>query len=70
MALVQQQGALKIASSCRTASEPAVPVIIGVTLIDLLAQEEKRVYETREEVGAKQARTDAKALTRQGWQEH
>ncbi|XP_033221017.1 uncharacterized protein LOC117175416 [Belonocnema kinseyi] len=39
MAAVQQRGALRIASSYCTVSKPAILVIAGVLLIDLLAQE-------------------------------
>lgn len=45
----------------RILSEPVVLMITGVTPIDLLAQEKKRVYGSRKEVGTRQTRTDAKA---------
>lgn len=43
--------------------------LAGVTPVYLLAQKNNRVYDTRGEVGAKQAEADAKALILQSWQE-
>lgn len=43
MAAVQLQETLRIADLCGTVIEPVVLVIAGVTPIDLLAQEKKRI---------------------------
>lgn len=42
-------------------------VIAGVSPTDLLVQEKKTVYKTKEKVDAQHVRTDAKALIRQRW---
>lgn len=63
MASIPWRVALRIASSYCMVSKPVVLVITKVTLIDLLAQERKGVYEIRGGIGARQGTTDAKALT-------
>lgn len=69
MSAVQRRGALRVVSSYRTVSEPAVLVVAGVMPIDLLAAEKKHIYERKEEVGKETATVEAKALTMQLWQE-
>lgn len=69
IAAVQRLGALRITSSYRTVSEPAVLVIAGTIPIDLLAQERKARYEEQEELGKAQAAEKVRALTWARWQE-
>lgn len=47
----QRRGGLRIASSNRTVSETAVPVIGGIISIDLLAKERKHAYLDKAEGG-------------------
>ena len=61
MAAVQRRGALRIANSYRTVSEPAVLVVAGVIPIDLMAEERRRVYTTKEDFGFVEARAVARA---------
>lgn len=69
MASIQRRGALRVASSYRTVSEPAVLVVAGVVPIDLLAQERKHTYKRKEEVGRKAAAAEARDRTMRQWQE-
>lgn len=77
LAAVQRRGALRIASSYRTVSEPAILVVAAVPPIDLLAQERKFVYTARKqhqgEAAAATAREDytrtAREDTIRKWQQ-
>lgn len=69
MAAVQRIGALRITSSYRTVSEPAVLIIAGVAPIDLQAAEKKYIHRRQAEVGKQAATVEAKELTKQCWQE-
>lgn len=51
MVTVQRREALRVSSDYRTVSEPAVLVITVVTLIDLLAEERKRIHKTKQKLG-------------------
>ncbi|WP_236254242.1 hypothetical protein, partial [Rhodococcus sp. NKCM2511] len=55
IAAVQRRGPLRIASSYRTVSEPAVLVVAGVFPIDLLAQERQFVHQKRSVLGKEEA---------------
>lgn len=69
MAAVQRRGALRVASSYRTVSEPAVLVIASVPPIDLMAQERKRIFELKSDIGAEAARAEAHEQTLCCWEE-
>lgn len=69
MASVQRRGALRIASSYRTVSEPAVLVIAGVIPIDLLASERKQIHDLREEHQPELAREAARKESLRHWGE-
>lgn len=69
MAAVQRRGALRVACSYRTVSEPAVLVIAGVIPIDLLAQERRFVYQTKVDLGLLPARRTARTNTILAWQQ-
>ena len=69
MEAVQRRGALRIASSYRTVSGPAVLVIANVVPIDLLAFERKRTYDRTREIGKQRAAAEARASTLATWQQ-
>ena len=69
MEVVQRRGALRIASSYRTVSGPAVLVIANVVPIDLLAFERKRTYDRTREIGKQRAAAEARASTLATWQQ-
>lgn len=71
MATVQRRGALRVTSAYRTVSEAAALVIAGTIPIDLMAQERKKNYSTRNtrNTDAAEARTAARIQTLQLWQE-
>lgn len=69
LAAVQRRGALRVACSYRTVSEPAVLVVTGVMPIDLLAKEQKQIYERKAEIGKFCAKVEARAYSMQCWQE-
>ena len=52
---VQRRGALRIAYSYRTVSEPAILVVAGVIPIDLLAQERQYVHQQKPALGPLEA---------------
>ena len=68
IAAIQRRGALRIACAYRTVSETAVLAIAGVVPVDLLALEQKRIYEFSEERGRARASTDAQTETLTAWQ--
>ena len=57
---VQYRGALRIACSYRTVSEPAALVIAGIIPIDLLALERRSIFERTQEVGKKNAKAEVR----------
>ena len=59
----KEGGALRIASSYRTVSGPAILVIVYVVPIDLLAFEQKRLYDRTQEIGKQRAAVEARAST-------
>ena len=65
---VQRQWALRIACAYRTVSEAAALVIAGVVPIDLLALEQKKIYEGSKETGRARASADARTDTLMAWQ--
>ena len=65
---VQRRGALRIACSYRTVSEPAILVVAGVIPIDLLAQERQYVHQQKPALGPLEAHRTARANTIQAWQ--
>lgn len=69
MAAVQRRGALRVISSYRTVSEPAVLVIAGVPPIDLMAQERKMIYHLKSRVGIEAAKSEAEEQTLRCWEE-
>ncbi|CAD6204036.1 GSCOCG00012674001-RA-CDS [Cotesia congregata] len=71
LASVQRRGALRIACAYRTVSEAAVLVISGVTPIDLLGHERKRIWDARRagEGPLKDVRTREREETFALWQE-
>jgi hypothetical protein len=69
MATVQRRGALRIISSYRTVSEPAAMVIAGVIPIDLMAQERKLIYDTKDDLGTMEAKAEAREYVMLRWQE-
>ncbi|XP_035739227.1 uncharacterized protein LOC118449114 [Vespa mandarinia] len=68
IAAAQRRGALRIACSYRTVSEPAVLVIAGVIPIDLLAQERQFVHQQRCVLGKEEASRLAKSTSIGTWQ--
>lgn len=67
MGAIQRKGALRNASSYRTVSELAVLVVAGVITLDLLAEERKDIYESKEELGIVEARVRIRENTLQTW---
>ena len=65
---VQHRGALGIACSYGTISEPAVLVIAGVIPLDILAFERKSIFEKTPENGKANAEADARESSRILWQ--
>lgn len=65
---VQRRSALRIASSYRTVSGPAIFVIAGVIPIDLLAQERQAIYVDSATDGRAQASVRAREQTMEVWQ--
>ncbi|XP_046829262.1 uncharacterized protein LOC124428802 [Vespa crabro] len=63
-----QRGALRIAPSYRTVSEPAVLVVARVIPIDLLAQERQFVQQQRTVLGKKKASKLARSTSIESWQ--
>jgi hypothetical protein len=61
---VQRRCALRITSSYRTVSEPAVLVIAGVIPLDLLAFERRRIFESNGTL----SRAEARIHTMEAWQ--
>ncbi|XP_035725540.1 uncharacterized protein LOC118443128 [Vespa mandarinia] len=68
IAAVQRRGALRIACSYRTVSEPAVLVVAWIIPIDLLAQERKFVFQQRCFVGKERALRLARSISIKAWQ--
>ena len=60
---VQRRGALRIACSYRTGSEPAILVVAEVISIDLLAQERQFVHQQKPALGPLEAHRTARANT-------
>ena len=58
LAQVQRRSGHRFASAYRTVSEPVVPVVAAVMLIDLLANERKIVFQ-RKKVGGETAHREA-----------
>ena len=50
-----------------TVSEPAVLVVAGLMPIDLMAEERRRVYTTKEDLGFVKARAVARAHSMRSW---
>lgn len=69
MANVQRRGALRICSSYRTVSEPAIMVIAGVIPIELMAEERKKIHDTKDNLGREEAWKVAREYTMLYWQE-
>lgn len=69
IAAVQRRGALRVACSYRTVSEPAVMVIAGVIPIDLLALERKSVFERDADTSREIASAQARRCSIIKWQE-
>ena len=68
LSAVQRRGALRVTSSYRTVSEPAVLVIAGVIPVDLLAQGRKFVHEMEGTLGRARSREVAKEQALGAWQ--
>ena len=62
MAGVQRRAALRIVSSYRTVSEPAVLVVAGVIPIDLLARERQFVHQQKDILEMKEATALARTM--------
>ena len=60
LSAVQRRGALRVTSSYRTVSEPAVLVMAGVIPVDLLARGRKFIYEMEGTLGRDKSREVAK----------
>ncbi|XP_033228922.1 uncharacterized protein LOC117180535 [Belonocnema kinseyi] len=67
MAGVQKLGALRVACSYRTVSEPAILVVAGVIPIYLQARERKYIYRKKSEIGKQEAKRQARAYNRDQW---
>ncbi|XP_033214052.1 uncharacterized protein LOC117171108 [Belonocnema kinseyi] len=67
LAAVQQKGALRIAFSYRTVSEPAILVIAGTIPNDLQALEKKEVFHRNRNVTKATAKSEARAATLERW---
>ncbi|XP_047356424.1 uncharacterized protein LOC124951690 [Vespa velutina] len=68
IAVVQRMGALRIACSYRTASDPAVLVVARVIPIDLLAKERQFVHQHKLVLGEEEASRIAKSSSIETWQ--
>ena len=63
---MQYRGALRIACSYRTVSEPAVLVIAGIIPIDLLVLERRSIFKRTQEVGEKNPKAEARNANNNG----
>ena len=70
MEVVQRRGELRIASSYRTVSGPAVLVNANVVPIDLLAFELKRTYDRAREIRIQRVIAETLESTLATWQQH
>ncbi|XP_030747880.1 uncharacterized protein LOC115876293 [Sitophilus oryzae] len=68
LAQVQRQAALRVASSYRTVSEPAVLVIAGIAPIALLARERYAIYQRITELNQKEVKKEEINRTYEAWQ--
>lgn len=68
LAQVQRQAALRVASSYRTVSEPAVLVIAGIAPIALLARERYAIYQRKTELNQKEVKKEEINRTYEAWQ--
>ncbi|XP_046686078.1 uncharacterized protein LOC124371779 [Homalodisca vitripennis] len=68
MASVHRKVTLRVTSSYRTISEPAVKVITSVMPIDLRVQECKYVFDSKEDLGVEEAEHVAKVVSMLKWQ--
>ncbi|XP_046817454.1 uncharacterized protein LOC124423599 [Vespa crabro] len=68
IAAVQRRGALRIACSYSTVSEPAVLVVAGVIPIDLLAQERQLIHQQRSVLGKEEASRHTRSTSIETWQ--
>lgn len=64
---VQRKMLLRVASSFRTVSAPALQVLTGVLPIDLLVEERKTLYEQGEKISRKEARKRSMDTWQQRW---
>ncbi|XP_043481646.1 uncharacterized protein LOC122510808 [Leptopilina heterotoma] len=69
MSQVQRRGALRVASSYRTVSEPALLVMTSIIPIDLLVLERKRIYKDKEHISRAEAKRASRNQTMRKWQE-
>ncbi|KAF6212789.1 hypothetical protein GE061_010498 [Apolygus lucorum] len=65
---VQRRGALRICSGYRTVSAPAVQVVAGVTPIDLLADERRRIHLRKAENAPTVVKKEEREETMRRWQ--
>ncbi|XP_047365370.1 uncharacterized protein LOC124955250 [Vespa velutina] len=68
IAAVQRRGALRIACSYRTITEPAELVLAGVIPIDLLAKERQFVHQQKAVLGKEEASGNARSTSIEAWQ--
>ncbi|XP_033219672.1 uncharacterized protein LOC117174562 [Belonocnema kinseyi] len=64
---VQYQSALRVSSSYRTVSKPAIMVIAGIITIALLACENKYIFERKIEVGKAATKEKARSRNTEHW---
>ncbi|XP_033214048.1 uncharacterized protein LOC117171105 [Belonocnema kinseyi] len=67
MAEVQKLGALKVACSYRTVSEPAIFIIAGVIPFVLQPRERKYIYQKKAEIGKLEAKGQGRAYIMEQW---
>ncbi|XP_046836720.1 uncharacterized protein LOC124432140 [Vespa crabro] len=68
IAAVQRRGSLRIACFYRTVTKPAVLVVAGIILIDLLAQERQFVHQQRYALGKEEISWLARSTSIETWQ--
>lgn len=69
LAAVQRKGALRVGCAYRTVSEAAILALTGITPIDLLADERKRIYDAKQSGGSTGLQEEEKAKTLSAWRE-
>lgn len=68
MSAVQRLGALRVASSYHTVSEPAIMVIAGIVPIDIMASERQFLYQRKRTADRNVLNKIAREQSRTKWQ--